>query len=124
MRYLTTLFLISFFPLVLNCSDKSEIGDEGSVEKIDGEQESHDLLPDEILIYYTCPDPEHKHVHSSTMDQCPECGKTMVKGVVTDENRMAFYGCPMEIHSHIRAAEKGKCPECGMNLKPMRLISS
>lgn len=87
-------------------------------------QETAGKQAGEQLIYYTCPMPEHKHVHSKEPGQCPECGMNLVQAVVTDTTQMEFWGCTMEDHSHVRQAESGKCPECGMNLKPMRLVKS
>lgn len=78
----------------------------------------------ERFIYYTCPMPEHKHIHSKEPGSCSECGMALVQAVVTDTTQMEFWGCPMEVHSHVRHNASGKCPECGMNLKPMRLIKS
>jgi hypothetical protein len=83
--------------------------------------ESKDSASGEQTIYYTCPMDSHKHVHASEAGKCPECGMTMVKGVVTSVDKMEYYGCPMETHSHIRSDNPGKCPECKMELKPMRL---
>ncbi|MCF7797699.1 MAG: hypothetical protein K9N11_08950 [Lentisphaeria bacterium] len=78
----------------------------------------------ERFIYYTCPMPEHKHIHSKEPGQCTECGMPLVQAVVTDTAQMEFWGCPMEAHSHVRHENSGKCPECGMNLKPMRLVKN
>jgi len=76
----------------------------------------------EKLIYYTCPTLEHKHIHSPEAGECPECGSTLVKGVVTSKDMLEYWGCPMLIHSHIRHDEAGRCAECKMELKPMRLV--
>lgn len=76
----------------------------------------------EKLIYYTCPMVEHKHIHSAEAGECPECTSTLVKGVVTSEDKGEYWGCPMLIHSHIRHDAPGRCVECKMELKPMRLV--
>lgn len=80
--------------------------------------------PGENLIYYTCPMPNHKAVHSDQPGECPECGMKLVEAVVTDTTDMQFWGCPMPSHSHVRLDKAGDCPECGMKLKPMRLVKS
>ena len=78
----------------------------------------------EKLIYYTCPMPAHKAVHSDQPGKCPECSMTLVEAVVTDTTDMQFWGCPMPTHSHVRLEKSGDCPECGMKLKPMRLVKN
>ncbi|MCF7802198.1 MAG: hypothetical protein K9N34_09300 [Candidatus Marinimicrobia bacterium] len=78
----------------------------------------------EKLIYYTCPMPAHKNVHSDQPGKCPECGMKLVETVVTDTAEAQFWGCPMPSHSHVRMEKPGDCPECGMNLKPMRLVKN
>jgi len=78
----------------------------------------------EKLIYYTCPMPAHKAVHSDQPGKCPECSMTLVEAVVTDTTEMQFWGCPMPTHSHVRLEKSGDCPECGMKLKPMRLVKN
>ena len=78
----------------------------------------------EKLIYYTCPVPEHKHIHHAEKGKCEDCGAVLVPGVITSENDKEYYGCPMLIHSHIRQDEPGNCAECGMRLMPMRLVKS
>ena len=122
---ISMLFLI--FPLLfaqIGCSKNEEhSGQTADKKTVSDESESYSQTGDRF-IYFTCPDANHSHIHSLEAGNCPECGKVLVRAVVTTKENIEFYGCPMEIHSHIRTSEVGKCPECGMNLKPMRLISS
>lgn len=118
MKLLLSTILLSV--LIMGCSEKKV--------ETQTEMTAHKEMPmaqseqsGEKLIYYTCPMESHKHVHSSEPGTCPECGMTLVEGVVTSVDKMAYYGCPMLIHSHVRQAEPGRCPECKMELKPMRL---
>jgi len=76
------------------------------------------------LIYYTCPMPAHKNVHSDQPGNCPECGMKLVEAVVTDSANAQYWGCPMPSHSHVRMEKAGDCPECGMKLKPMKLVKN
>jgi hypothetical protein len=36
------------------------------------------LQPGGKLLYYTCPMPEHSHVHSDKPGKCPLCGMTLI----------------------------------------------
>ncbi len=75
----------------------------------------------EVFIYYTCPMPKHKYMHSKNPGTCTDCGMKLVKAVLTDRDHMEFWGCPMASHSYVRKEEPGTCDDCGMKLKPMRL---
>lgn len=118
MKYLLLAVTVSL--LLIGCGEKQE--------PAHNEMTSHKEMPaakaatdGEKMIYYTCPMESHKHVHSREAGTCPECGMTLVEGVVTSADKMDYYGCPMLIHSHVRQEEPGRCPECNMELKPMRL---
>jgi hypothetical protein len=77
----------------------------------------------EKTYYYTCQMKEHKHIHSDTPGDCPECGMKLVAANETKADSADYYGCPMPEHSHIRHEKAGKCEECNMDLKPMHLVS-
>jgi hypothetical protein len=119
MRYLSILFV---FLIVAACGESEQAQTKDVHEEHRMEAADTTRAADEQLIYYNCPMEEHKHVHSGEPGECPECGMTLVAGVVTSEDKMEYYGCPMEIHSHVRSDEPGTCDECGMELKPMRLV--
>lgn len=132
---LTTLAVPVLALLLVGCGSKTD--DSAANQTGDHQQMNNTMTHDaemsaemsgkqagERFIYYTCPMPEHKHIHSKEPGQCTECGMALVQAVVTDTTQMEFWGCPMEVHSHVRHENSGKCPECGMNLKPMRLVKS
>ncbi|MCH8010700.1 MAG: hypothetical protein IIA61_01930 [Candidatus Marinimicrobia bacterium] len=86
--------------------------------------EMSESIMGDIVMYYTCPMEDHKHVQSHEAGKCPECGMELVAVVKGDENNMDFYGCLMPEHSHVRSDQPGKCSECGMDLVPIRLETS
>ncbi|MCK5685027.1 hypothetical protein KAJ27_12935 [bacterium] len=105
------------------CKDKTETSNkEDCSEPCTKDTKEVIMGENENIIYYTCPMPSHKHIHSSTLGKCSECNMELVAAVVSDEKDKEFYGCPMEAHSHVRQEKPGKCDECGMKLKPMRLV--
>ena len=111
------LFAIFSLSLIVNCcGNKIEEAKATSTDPADK------MTEDELLIYYTCPMPEHKGEFSDEPGACPQCGMSLAAGVMTTEDRGEFFGCPMLIHSHIRESKAGKCVDCGMNLEHMRLI--
>ncbi len=119
------LFMIfSFLFTQIGCSKNDGQNAQTADEKIVSNEAETPPPPGDRFIYFTCPDMNHKNIHFLEAGSCSECGKVLVKAVVTTTANMDFYGCPMKIHSHIRSNTAGKCPECGMNLKPIRLIKS
>lgn len=116
MRLLLSISFLTLF-LFWGCGQKQEAQSKKQV----GTDMQMDTTA-EMVIYYTCPMEEHKHVHSAKAGKCPECNMDLVAAVITTEDKMEFYGCPMEEHSHVRSENPGECAECDMTLKPMRLV--
>jgi len=116
------LMFICAMTVLINCGGKDQVPASKQVAPAVAQETTAAAEKGERLIYYTCPMPEHKHVHSMEPGNCPECGMQLVPAVVTTPEQAEFYGCPMEIHSHVRQAGPGRCPECKMKLEPMRLV--
>jgi len=119
MRLIVISFIFSLFVL-FSCAEKDTAKEQVQV-KMDPKTAMSDTTA-EKMIYYTCPMPEHKDVHSMEPGKCSKCNMDLVKAVVTTEEKKEFYGCPMPEHSHVRQDTVGTCPECRMQLKPMRLV--
>ena len=119
MRFMFVAFALSVF-IIFSCGEK-----DAAKEQAAAKMEHLSTMPDttgEKLIYYTCPMPEHKEMHSAEPGKCSKCDMDLVKAVVTTEDKSEFYGCPMPEHSHVRQDSAGTCNDCGMQLKPMRLV--
>jgi transcription initiation factor IIE alpha subunit len=119
MRLIVISFIFSLFVL-FSCAEKDAAKEQAQVK-----MEHQTMMVDttaEKLVYYTCPMPEHKEIHSTVPGKCSLCNMAMVKAVVTTEEKKEFYGCPMPEHSYVRQDTAGTCPDCGMQLKPMRLV--
>jgi hypothetical protein len=121
MRFLFIAFVLSIFFLFF-CSEK-DAAKEQAAAKMEHMAAISDTTA-EKMIYYTCPMPEHKEIHSAEPGKCGKCNMDLVKAVVTTEEKMEFYGCPMPEHSHVRQDTSGTCTDCGMQLKPMRLVKN
>ncbi len=119
-KYMLSLLGLSLLVIVGCCKVKTETMDDHSMSGMAAMNAK--MVDGERLIYYTCPMESHKQVHSTEPGQCPDCGMTLVAGVITTTAEMDYYGCPMPEHSHVRSDQPGTCAECGMQLKPMRMV--
>lgn len=117
LRIITTSLLIL---LVAFCTKKEAEKEKPKIEMVPMPA-MNDTTPGN-LVYYTCPMPDHKAVHSATPGKCDQCGMDLVKVVVATKDNEEFYGCPMPEHSFVRQDSAGVCPECGMQLEPMRMV--
>jgi hypothetical protein len=106
---------------LVSCSKEESAKDQAQA-KMEQEAAVKDTTTEQ-LVYYTCPMPEHKEIHSSQPGNCSLCKMKLVKAVVTSKDKAEFYGCPMPEHSYVRQDSAGTCPDCRMQLKPMRLVT-
>ena len=69
------------------------------------------------VLYYTCPMPEHAHIHAANPGKCPLCAMTLIPMMGPSETP-SLYHCPM--HPEITSDKPGLCPKCEMDLVPVK----